>query len=206
MFSGIVEALAPIVSTQKLDQALRIEVQKPTSFDDIKPGDSIATNGICLTAEPTEKKDRMFFTLGAETLKVLKMQNPDVWVAGTLLNLERSMRLGDRIHGHLVSGHVDQLATLSETKKLGESWWMRLEVPLSGSHYLWTKGSVTLNGVSLTVNHVEKQGDKVYFEVTLIPETIQRTNLARYQPGQTLNLEWDWMAKGLFHMLQERTP
>lgn len=204
MFSGIVEALAPISSLESMDQAVRIYVQKPSHFDDVRPGDSIATNGVCLTAEASERADLLVFTLGAETLKVLKIQDP-ARLTLKPLNLERSMRLGDRIHGHLVSGHVDQLATLVEAHKLGESWWMKLETPVQEARYLWPKGSVTLNGVSLTVNKVEKLGDKVAFEVTLIPETIQRTNLAQYTPGETLNLEWDWMAKGLFHMLQERS-
>lgn len=203
MFSGIIEALAPVLSIEPLNQAVRIEVQKPNHFDDIKPGDSIASNGVCLTTEPTDKKDRLVFTLGAETLKVLKISEP-LSLKSKSLNLERSLRLGDRIHGHLVSGHVDQLATLAESKALGESWWMRLEAPGSGT-YLWPKGSVTINGVSLTVNKVDKLGDKVSFEVTLIPETIQRTNLSQYKAGETLNIEWDWMAKGLFHMLEERS-
>lgn len=203
MFSGIIEALAPILSIETLNQALRIEVEKPPHFDDIKAGDSIATNGVCLTAEPTNKADRLVFTLGAETVKVLKIQSSDS-LKNKKVNLERSLRLGDRIHGHLVSGHVDRLARLTDARALGESWWMRLETEAEGAVYLWPKGSITLNGVSLTVNQVDKANSKVYFEVTLIPETIQRTNLAQYKPGETLNLEWDWMAKGLFHMLQER--
>ncbi len=206
MFSGIIEALAPILSSESMNQALRIEVAKPNDFDDIKPGDSIATNGVCLTSEPTYKSDRLVFTLGAETLKVLKISDSGSFQRNfkSPVNLERSMRLGDRIHGHLVSGHVDRLVRIADSKALGDSWWMRLETEVDGSSYLWPKGSVTLNGVSLTVNHLERAAEKLFFEVTLIPETIQRTNLPLFSAGEYLNLEWDWMAKGLFHMLKER--
>lgn len=205
MFSGIIEALAPVLALENRNQALRIEVAKPAYFEDIKPGDSIATNGVCLTAEPSLQEDRLIFTLGAETLKVLGDSIDRMTSEGSLLNLERSLRLGDRIHGHLVSGHVDRVVRIQDSKALGDSWWLRLETELEGSVYLWPKGSVTLNGVSLTVNKVEKTDALVFFEVTLIPETIERTNLTKYAAGEFLNLEWDWMAKGLFHMLRDRS-
>lgn len=205
MFSGIIEGLETIKSVEILDQAVRVWVCRPKHFDDVKAGDSIALNGVCLTLEPGFTSEMLVFTLGSETLKVLKLG----FLAEALkihpVNLERSLRFGDRMHGHMVSGHVDGLAEIVDSKAVGDSWWIRLKTSSQDSRYLWKKGSVTLNGVSLTVNHVEKATDQTFLEVTLIPETIQRTNLTSYHVGEVVNLEWDWMAKGLFHMLQERS-
>lgn len=205
MFSGIIEALGTIKSTEILDQAVRVWVTRPKHFDDVKAGDSIALNGVCLTLEPGFTSELLIFTLGAETLKVLKLGSSAEVLTKHPVNLERSLRFGDRMHGHMVSGHVDGLAQIVESKAVGDSWWIRLKTSSLDSRYLWKKGSVTLNGVSLTVNHVEKATEETFLEVTLIPETIERTNLTGYQVGEVVNLEWDWMAKGLFHMLQERT-
>lgn len=205
MFSGIIEGLETVKSVEILDQAIRIWVSRPQHFDDVKAGDSIALNGVCLTLEPGFTSEMLVFTLGAETLRVLKLGSSAEALKKHPVNLERSLRFGDRMHGHMVSGHVDGLAEIVDSKAIGDSWWIRLKTSSQDSRYLWKKGSVTLNGVSLTVNQVEKATDQTFLEVTLIPETIQRTNLTSYHVDEVVNLEWDWMAKGLFHMLQERT-
>lgn len=192
MFSGIVEAQSKILNVVLLKESLRIAVQRPKSFSDIKIGDSVATNGVCLSIEAFDKKT-MQFCLGAETLKVLGHQ-VSVWRKYPL-NLERSLQLGQRVHGHLVTGHVDANAVIAKTYQQGECWQMQIEIPKTLKSLFWKKGSVCLNGVSLTVNEIVKQKSKNFLEVCLIPETIKSTNLIKYQKGESLNIEADYLAK-----------
>lgn len=192
MFSGIVEAQSQVLKQTSSDQVIRIEVQRPSFFNDIKIGDSISTNGVCLTVEKFDS-EKIQFCLGAETLKLLGA-GFDLWKQFPL-NLERSLCLGDRVHGHLVTGHVDSLAKLLKAYADGECWQMQIEIPDRLIGFFWKKGSVCLNGVSLTVNEVQKKSGHNWIEVCLIPETIQKTNLQNYQPGQFLNIESDYLAK-----------
>lgn len=198
MFSGIVEAVMPIESSEELQNAYRIKIKKPSDFNDIKLGDSIACDGVCLTVEAFDDR-HMTFALAAETIKVLRW-NPQTWI-GKQVNLERSLRLGDRIHGHLVTGHVDSLGTVIRAELQGESFFLDVEVADSILPYVWKKGSITLNGVSLTVN--ELQGSKV--SVCLIPETLKRTNLGDLQPGSLINVEPDYMARAIQRSLEVRS-
>lgn len=198
MFSGIVEAVEPVMNLVVKDRSLKIEVRRPPTFDDIKIGDSISVNGTCLTVE-NFTDDRMFFTIGLETINVLHLNLADVDQPNFPLrrhpvNLERSLKYGDRIHGHYVTGHVDNLARIVETRAEGDCRFVKLELP--ATRLLWQKGSVTIHGVSLTVNSVAG-GDTLQIEVCLIPETLVRTNLSQYEVGDLLNIELDWMAKGL---------
>lgn len=201
MFSGIVEVTTPVLRATSLKDAARIIVARPGSFNDLTIGDSIATNGVCLTVEKFDDRE-IQFSLGAETLKVTG------WSADILLdqslNLERSLRLGDRIHGHLVSGHVDTTATVNFIEK-GESWIVSVRIKNLDRRYVWAKGSITLNGVSLTVNALT---DEV-LEVCLIPETLSRTNLKNLVPSQVLNVEYDYWAKAFVNYQEhkkEATP
>ncbi len=195
MFSGIVESVQPILSSQKLDNAYRIQIKKPSEFDDIKLGDSIACDGVCLTVEAFDQA-QMTFALAAETIKVLNW-NPDSW-HGKQVNLERSLRMGDRIHGHLVTGHVDSLGQVTYAEQQGESFFMRVRVKDSILPYVWKKGSVTLNGVSLTVNSLQDSE----LEVCLIPETIKRTNLGLLKAGSAINVEPDYMARAVMRSVE----
>ena len=201
MFSGIVEETSEVLSAEAGDQSMRIWVKRPVSFQDIALGDSIAVNGTCLTVEQMTDEG-LLFALGAETLKVLGLTDP-ASLKTKPVNLERSMRLGDRVHGHLVSGHVDLMAEITEAKSLGDSWLIRVKLPAGAKAALWKKGSITLNGVSLTVNEYtgDSQENKSV-EVCLIPETIKRTNLTAYKVGERLTVEFDWMAKGVLNALQ----
>lgn len=199
MFSGIIESTRRILSLEPGAQSLRIVVERPAEFDDIKTGDSIAVNGVCLTVE-TFDQDRMTFALGAETLKVLEITEPQKLQQNSV-NLERSLKFGDRIHGHLVSGHVDFIAPVTYSAAQGDSWILRVKVAANYKPAIWKKGSLTIQGVSLTVNEVTKDGE---VEVCLIPETIKRTNLTQFKPGEPLNIEMDWMAKGLMSALENR--
>ncbi len=195
MFSGIVESVQPILSSQELPNAFRIQVEKPSEFNDIKLGDSIACDGVCLTVEAFDEK-HMTFALAAETIKVLNW-NPQSWL-GKRMNLERSLRMGDRIHGHLVTGHVDSLGDVVYAEQVGESFFLRVNVKDTILPFIWKKGSITLNGVSLTVNEIKNSE----VEVCLIPETVKRTNLGTLTKGQKINVEPDYMARAVVRSIE----
>lgn len=190
MFSGIIEAVSKIQNSQELVNAYRIQVDKPSDFNDLHLGDSVAVDGVCLTVEAFDEK-QMTFALAAETIRVLNW-NPQSWL-GKPLNLERSLRFGDRIHGHLVTGHVDSLAEVLRAELQGESFFLDVKVASTVLPYVWKKGSITINGVSLTVNDLK--GSVV--EVCLIPETLKRTNLGALVAGRFVNIEPDYMARAV---------
>ena len=192
MFAGIVEAHSKIKKICQLKSSLRIQIDRPARFNDIKIGDSISTNGVCLTVEAITPK-MIQFCLGVETLKVLGPQI-SFWQKYPL-NLERSLQLGARVHGHLVTGHVDASARITKTSADGECWQLQVDVPKDISAYFWKKGSVCLNGVSLTVNQFLKVGKTYQLQVCLIPETMKATNLTQYQVTDYLNIEADYLAK-----------
>ena len=189
MFSGIVESVQPVLKTSSGEGVVRVWLQRPPEFNDLKIGDSVAVDGVCLTVEAFTEKE-IQFALAAETLKVLKWPEAS-GLQGRRFNLERSLRYGDRIHGHLVSGHVDSLAQIKDCRSVGESFFIQVSLPQSILPFVWKKGSITLNGVILTVNELENDS----IEVCLIPETQKRTNLATFKKGDFLNVEPDWMAK-----------
>lgn len=195
MFSGIVESVMPILNSEELNNAFRIKVQKPQEFDDIKLGDSIACDGVCLTVEAFDSQT-LTFALAAETIKVLNW-NANTWI-GKKLNLERSLRFGDRIHGHLVTGHVDSLGKVQNAELDGESFFLDITVADSILPYVWKKGSVTINGVSLTVNEVSGN----IINVCLIPETVKRTNLGQLKKSDLVNIEPDYIARAMHRSLE----
>lgn len=195
MFSGIIEAKSKVLEFKPLDpenpqNLVRIQIEKPLHFNDLKTGDSIAVNGICLTVE-SFNDETIQFALGYETLQIAR------WDERTLqkveLNLERSLRIGDRVHGHFVTGHVDGRAEVVRSFAQGGSWMLDIRVSPAMAPYVWPKGSLALNGVSLTINAVEK--DILGF--CLIPETVQRTNLAALKAGDSVLVEADQMARAL---------
>lgn len=197
MFSGIVEAVSPILRIEDSNQAVRFWIRRPDFFNDLKPGDSIAVNGVCLTLE-TSDDESMQFALAAESLKVLQWESSKM--SARNVNLERSLRFGDRIHGHLVSGHVEALGTVVRNELVGESCFLDVEIPSELSPFLWKKGGMTVHGVSLTVNDVVDS--KASF--CLIPETIKRTNLGDLRPGDKVHLEADYLAKMLLHSMSNK--
>lgn len=192
MFSGIVEARSKVKKISQLKSSIRIQIDRPKSFKDIKIGDSISTNGVCLTVEAMTPKT-IQFCLGTETLQVLGSKF-SYWQTYPV-NLERSLQFGQRVHGHLVTGHVDASARITKSFADGECWQMQIEFPKELAAYFWKKGSVCLNGVSLTVNQVLKVGKTYRLEVCLIPETMKSTNLTQYQVNDYLNIEADYLAK-----------
>ncbi|MGZ3745308.1 MAG: riboflavin synthase [Pseudobdellovibrionaceae bacterium] len=197
MFSGIIEAVSEIKSSQALENAYRIQIEKPAEFNDLHPGDSVAVDGVCLTVEAFDEK-QMAFTLAAETLRILQW-SPTSWI-GKRVNLERSLRLGDRIHGHLVTGHVDSLAEVLRAELEGESFFLTVKVASPLLPYIWKKGGITVNGVSLTVNEIKNSA----VEVCLIPETLKRTNLGSLKIGHMVNIEPDYLARALVAVAESK--
>lgn len=197
MFSGIVEAQGRVLSTRRDQSLVFIEVERPREFDDLHIGDSICSNGVCLTIEAFEPT-KMTFALGAETLAITGWTEESL--RNTSLNLERSLRLGDRIHGHMVSGHVDATGLVVEVQDLGGSVRLDVQAPATLLRYLWKKGGWAINGVSLTINEIA--GSVVSH--CLIPETLRRTNLGAIKSGERVNLEIDMMARGLVSYIETR--
>ncbi len=198
MFTGIVEELGEVVSVEHLDGAARITVRGPRVTADARPGDSIAVNGTCLTVTGLSGGD---FTADvmAETLHRTGLGD---LAPGSPVNLERSLRVGDRLGGHLVQGHVDGVGTVV-SRVPGERWdVVRITVPPGLARYLVEKGSIAVDGVSLTVSALGGgSADPPWFEVSLIPATLAATTLGRVQPGGGVNLEADVIGKYVARML-----
>ena len=197
MFSGIVEALTPIVKieTEQGNKhfTLRNLFQEGTSIDQ-----SIAHNGVCLTVVRHEG-DLYTVTAMQETLN---RTNLGVVKEGDYVNLERAMQIGGRLDGHIVQGHVDQTAVCIEVKETDGSWYYRFEYEttkemIERGYFCVDKGSVTINGVSLTVCEPDIQGNKGYVSVCIIPYTDENTNFKYIQPGTIVNIEFDIIGKYL---------
>jgi len=192
MFTGLIEAQAKILKIENNVEVTSIEIQRPEFFDDLQKGHSVAVNGVCLTVTNSDPSHSDFirFDLGAETLAVSAL---DQLKESQFLNLERAMKLGERLHGHIVTGHVDAVGVVKKAEFIDKGC-MLISVKLGNrSNYIWSKGSIVLNGVSLTINQVHDNA----FEVCLVPETIEKTNLKELNSGDTINIEYDFMAKGV---------
>jgi riboflavin synthase len=201
VFTGIVEELGEVVALEEFGDAARLIVRGPLVTAGAAVGDSIAVNGVCLTvtgaSAGTFSADVMGETLSRSGLGALG--------AGSAVNLERPLRLGGRLGGHIVQGHVDGTGTILE-RRPGEHWdVMRIAVPLPLARYVVEKGSIAVDGVSLTVSALGAglTGGPDWIEVSLIPETLARTTLGRKQPGETVNLEVDMIAKYVERLLGE---
>ena len=184
------EEKVKVKKISSLDHAIALILPRPESFDDIQIGDSICCNGVCLTLE-TFDEGSMGFTLGYETLNITGWDSNRL--ESMIFNLERSLKFGDRIHGHLVSGHVDAMVEVLSVQSVGESLIIDFSLPQKHEFELWEKSSITVQGVSLTVN---QKNDKK-FQVCLVPETIRSTNLQNVKIGQWVTLETDYYMKGL---------
>ncbi|MBC2877988.1 MULTISPECIES: riboflavin synthase [Streptomyces] len=187
MFTGIVEELGEVVAVERQGDSARFRLRGPLVTEDAGHGDSIAVNGVCLTVVTTADGE---FTADvmAETLDRSSLGALD---AGARVNLERPMKLGGRLGGHLVQGHVDGTGTITE-RTPGEHWeTVRVSLPAQLARYVVDKGSITVDGVSLTV--VEAGDD--WFTVSLIPTTLEMTTLGIKKTGDPVNLEVDVLAK-----------
>jgi riboflavin synthase len=199
MFSGIVTGLGEILEVdEKSNDLRRLVVASDYDADSIAIGASIACSGICFTVvERGATGNRPFFAVDAAA-ETLRLTTAGGWRRGTRINLERSLRLGDELGGHLVSGHVDGIAELVTRDDFLDSAAFTLRVPTALSRFIAIKGSVALDGVSLTVNKV----DDDMFSVLIIPHTLQVTTFGKLEPGARLNLEVDQMARYVARLME----
>jgi riboflavin synthase len=195
MFTGIVQAVGKIEKLEPLAQGVRLTIRS-TGLDlsDVSLGDSIAANGVCLTVIAKAGNDAYQVDVSRETLNCTE----GLGVEGGELNLEKAMRLNDQIGGHMVSGHVDGVGTVVAFDPVGECYLLRIKAPLSIAKYIAYKGSMTVNGVSLTVNSVEHDE----FTINLIPHTLEVTTLKHLKAGSKVNLEVDLIARYVERMMQ----
>ena len=188
MFTGIVETMGQVRDAQTSGHGMRVVIGCGNlTLDDVKVGDSIAVNGCCLTVVKLEP-DAFQVDVSQATLMVTTG-----FAHGEAVNLEKALRLSDRLGGHLVTGHVDARAEVTRLERAGESWLVEFRVPASLKQYIARKGSVTVHGVSLTVNRVEDDR----FDVNLIPHTMHVTSLKHLRIGTNVNLEVDLLARYL---------
>lgn len=202
MFTGIITGIGHIVGVQPLGEApthgKRLLIEAPEGYlDDVHLGDSIALNGACMTVASLERSSRRFSVdISAESLdKTVGLDAPGP------ANLEKALRAHDRLGGHIVTGHVDGIAEVTSFEPVGESRELRVWAPQALAQYLAYKGSITLNGVSLTVNHVRDDDGGCEFSINLIPHTTEHTTLGTLQPGARVNLEVDVIARYVARML-----
>lgn len=209
MFTGIITGMGRIVAVQRLgsssDHGNRLTIEAPAGYlDDVASGDSIALNGACMTATTLDAAGNRFcIDISAESLdKTCGLTEPGI------INLEKALRAQDRLGGHIVSGHVDGIGSVTHFKEVGESWELRIRAPHALAKYLAYKGSVTVNGVSLTVNQVidlARHSDDApgcEISINLIPHTVQNTALGQLVEGSQVNLEIDLIARYVERMLQ----
>ena len=197
MFSGIVETMAQVVKIETEQTNKHFTLRNPFG-EALSIDQSIAHNGVCLTVVKMEG-DLYTVTAMQETLRLTNLDNLKV---GDYVNIERSMQMGGRLDGHIVQGHVDQKAVCVEAKETDGSWYYRFAYDSSREmiergYFCVDKGSVTINGVSLTVCEPDIQGDKGYVSVCIIPYTHENTNFKYIEPGTVVNIEFDILGKYL---------
>ncbi|MBW1981671.1 MAG: riboflavin synthase [Deltaproteobacteria bacterium] len=187
MFTGLVEGVGTIVRLQPRAAGMRLSIQAPFDLTDVHIGESIAVEGACLTVISIEGN---VFTVDVsqETLQRTTLAHQR---HGDKVNLERALKLGDRLGGHLVNGHVDGRGRLLESRRAGESQMLRFAAPPEVCRYLVEKGSVAVNGVSLTINRCSDED----FEVNIVPHTARSTTLGSLQVGTEVNIEVDPIGK-----------
>lgn len=202
MFTGIITGVGRITERHPLGadagHGSRLVVETPAGYlDDVALGDSIAINGACMTAVALDAAAPWFkVDVSAESLA----RTVGLDQAGPV-NLEKALRANDRLGGHMVSGHVDGVGQVLRFESVGESWLLQLRAPVELARYLAYKGSVAVNGVSLTVNDVSDDADGCRFSINLIPHTVQHTTLHTLSAGSRVNLEVDLVARYVARML-----
>jgi len=202
MFTGIIGGLGRILITRALGEDARhgrqLTLQAPDGFlDDVQLGDSIAVNGACMTVTGLQPAERQF-TIDVSAESLLRTCGLD---APGPVNLEKALRANDRLGGHLVSGHVDGLGRVRAFAAVGESWQLVVLAPASLARFLAYKSSVTVNGVSLTVNEVQDLPDGCELRINLIPHTLGHTTLGTLAVGASVNLEIDLIARYVERMM-----
>ena len=187
MFSGIIKYTGNISKIYKNNNNCIIEILSKIKFSKSEIGSSISCSGACLTLEKY-KKNLIKFYISKETLSRTNFKYLN---KGDLINLEKSLKYGDRISGHFVQGHVDTTGTIKKIDFVGKSWFVNFKLPKKYKKYLIQKGSITINGVSLTISKILKNG----FQIVIIPQTLKLTNLMDLKEKDVVNIEFDVLGK-----------
>ena len=196
MFTGIITAIGRVESLEQIGGDVRLRISSgKLDLDDVRVGDSIATNGVCLTAVEL-LEDGYVADVSAETLRKTTV---GLWGEGTYVNLEKAMLATDRFGGHIVSGHVDGIGRVLERLQEARAEVFWIEAPVNLAKYIAQKGSITVDGTSLTVNDV----DGARFALTIVPHTIEETVIADYQVGHKVNIEVDLVARYLEKLVEK---
>ncbi|MBC7724010.1 MAG: riboflavin synthase [Burkholderiaceae bacterium] len=198
MFTGIIEELGEVIAWERGNDAARLTVRGPVAVSDAKHGDSICVNGVCLTVVD-QGTDWFTADVMAQTITMSTFTDPS---PGDRVNLERAAQVGDRLGGHIVQGHIDGTSDVISITP-GEAWRvLRFRLPAHAAPLVVDKGSIAVDGVSLTVSTVGENAHGPWFEVSLIPETLAVTTLGRLSVGDTVNIETDILARHVERLLQ----
>lgn len=207
MFTGIITGMGQIAAVQALGDTAahgkRLVITPPAGYlDDVGLGDSIALNGACMTVTSMDSAAPQFtIDISAESL----LKTTGLGAPGPI-NLEKALRANDRLGGHMVSGHVDGIGEVTHFAQVGESWELRVLAPHELARYLAYKGSITINGVSLTVNRIADLAGGCEASINLIPHTVQNTALGHLRAGSKVNLEIDLIARYVARMMDVPAP
>jgi riboflavin synthase len=200
MFTGIIEEVGKVVTIEQRGENRRITVEAATTPGELKTGDSIAVSGVCLTALDI-KPNSFAADLAPETWARTSLSRMH---QGALVNLELPMKADGRFGGHIVQGHVDGVGKLIELERIADSenWWLHIEIPSEIEKYAVYKGSITIEGISLTIAKLERKRSAFTCTIAIIPHTVEMTNLGSLKPGDPVNLEADLIAKYVEKMMK----
>jgi riboflavin synthase len=202
MFTGIIEEVGKVVTIEQRGENRRITVEAATTPGELKTGDSIAVSGVCLTALDI-KPNSFAADLAPETWARTSLSRMH---QGALVNLELPMKADGRFGGHIVQGHVDGVGKLIELERIADSenWWLHIEIPSEIEKYAVYKGSITIEGISLTIAKLERKRSAFTCTIAIIPHTVEMTNLGSLKPGDPVNLEADLIAKYVEKMMKSK--
>ena len=192
MFNGIIYKKGLVTKIKKFDKSIRMTVKSQMKLNNKDIGSSICCNGACLTLLKV-KKNLLDFFISHETIKKTNLKKIKV---SNLINLEKSIKFGNKISGHYVQGHVDLCSDVKKISKIGKSWVLKINIPTKFKKFIVEKGSIAINGVSLTISKV----NKFDFEITIIPHTLSLTNLINLERNSLVNIEFDIFSKYLINL------
>lgn len=198
MFTGLIEAIGKVNDIRFSGQENELVVQRPEVFEKVKLGDSIAINGVCLTVSRFVRGELVFDVMP----ETLRSSNLHKLTRGSYVNIERALAVGDRLGGHLVTGHIDGVGRVTGKRLEGNAILFAIQTPEEVTEYLIKKGSVAIDGISLTIGDITNEG----FWVSIIPHTLAATALQYRQVGDTVNLEGDIIGKYVVQYLKRRQP
>jgi riboflavin synthase len=206
MFTGLVTDVGRVASIEDTNGLRRVTMRSRYRVEQLQMGASVQHSGVCLTLVEFGPDDEGSWWTVEAIPETLSRTTIGQWTKGSHVNLELSLKLGDELGGHLVYGHVDGLGAVSEISQVGDSRVIRIAIPVDLGRFFAEKGSVTLDGVSLTVSAVSATGEDAWFEVSLIPHTLGVTTLGESKVGDKVNLEVDMLARYVARMLEWRAP